>query len=199
MKGCLLDHLRYVCIVYEKTKGVTQLPWEIHWENKNIQVKQVKDHVSFGGMSMMYRPTSGSTVDQYIGCYVSRYSVDSQPRCQTRVDRQLTKYRPTSRLRVVFLSVECRSTDSISSVSAMYWWILGQVLVRYQWCISWQSLSPTVGWYVGRVMFNSPSRISQQNWSKVSGDSMGSVLPVYWWTVGWLSVRYWLCISWQSL
>ena len=151
------------------------------------------------GECLMYRPTSGSTVDQYIGCYVSRYSVDSQLRCQPRVDRQSTKYQPTSRLRVIFLSVECRSTDSISSVSAMYRWILGQVLVRYQWCISWQSLSPTVSWYVGRVMFNSRSRISQQNWLTVSGDSMGSVLPVYRWTVGWLSVRYWLCISRQSL
>ena len=132
VSGCLLDHLRYVRIIYEKTKGVTQFPWDLHWENKNIQVKQVKDHISFGGMSMMYRPTSGSTVNQYIGYYVSRYSVDSQPRCQLRVDRESTKYRPTSRLRVVFLSVECRSTDSISSVSAMYRWILGQVLVRYR-------------------------------------------------------------------
>ena len=151
------------------------------------------------GECLMYRPTSGSTVDQYIGCYVSRYSVDSQLRCQPRVDRQSTKYRPTSRLRVIFLSVECRSTDSISSVSAMYRWILGQVLVRYWWCISWQSASPTVGRYVGRVMFNSRSSISQQNRLTVGHDSMGSVLPVYRWTVGWLSVRYWLCISRQSL
>ena len=199
MSGCLLDHLRYVRIIYEKTKGVTQFPWDLHWENKNIQVKQVKDHISFGGMSMMYRPTSGLTVNQYIGYYVSRYSVDSQPRCQLRVDRESTKYRPTSRLRVVFLSVECRSTDSISSVSAMYRWILGQVLVRYQWYVRWQSVSPTVGRYVGRVMFNSRSRIRQQNRLTVSCDSMGSVLPVYQWTVGWLSVRYWLCISRKSL
>ena len=151
------------------------------------------------GECLMYRPTSGSTVDQYIGCYVSRYSVDSQPRCQPRVDRQSTKYWPTSRLRVVFLSVECQSTDSISSESAMYRWILGQVLVRYRWCMGWQSVSPTVGRYVGRVMFNSRSRISQQNRLTVGHDSMGNVLPVYRWTVEWLSVRYWLCISQQLL
>lgn len=192
MRGCLFDHLCYVCIIYEKTKRVTQLPWDLHWETKNIQDKQVKDHISFG-------PTSGSTVDQYIGCYVSRYSVDSQPRCQSRVDRQSTKYWPTSWLRVVFLLVECRSTDSISSMSAMYRWILGQVLVRYRWCIGWQLALPTVGRYVGHVMLNSQSRINQQNRLTVGHDSIGSVLPVYRWTIGWLSVRYWWCISRQSL
>ena len=152
-----------------------------------------------GDCQLLYWPTSGLTVDQYIGCYVGRYLVDSQPRCQPRVERQSTKYRPTSRLRVVFLSVESQSTDSISSVSAMFRWILGQVLVRYRGCIGWQSVSPTVGRYVGRVMFNSRSRISQQNRLTVSCDSMASVLPVYRWTVGWLSVRYWLCISQQLL
>ena len=91
------------------------------------------------------------------------------------------------------------SPRMISSVSAMYRWILGQVLVRYRWCISWQSASSTVGRYVGRVMFYSRSRISQQNRLTVGHDSMGSALPVYWWTVGWLSVRYWLCISRQSI
>ena len=129
VKGCLLDHLRYVCIVYEKTKGVTQLPWEIHWENKNIQVKQVKDHVSFRGMSMMYRPTSGSTVDQYIGCYVSRYSVDSQPRCQPRVDT------PSIDQHLSWESFSCRSSvgQQIASVACRQ--CIGESLVKYWWGI----------------------------------------------------------------
>ena len=196
MSGCLLDHLRYVRIIYEKTKGVTQLPWDLHWENKNIQVTQVKDHISFGGMFDV-------SANIWVDCR-SIYRLLCQPilswlSTEMSAESRYTKYRPTSQLRVIFLSVECRSTDSISSVSAMYRWILGQVLVRYRWCIGWQSALPTVGRYVGRVMFNSRSRISQQNRLTVGHDSMGSVLQVYRWTVGWLSVRYWSCISRQSL
>ena len=151
-----------------------------------------------GDCQLMYRLTYELTADRCIGCCV-RYSVDSQPRCRSRDGRRSTKYPPTSRLRVVFLSVECQPTDSISSMLAMYRCILGQVLVRYRWCIGWQSALPTVGWYVDRVMFNSRSRISQQNRLTFGHDIMGSVLPVYRWTVGWLSVRYSSCISRQSL
>ena len=52
----------------------------------------------------------------------------------------------------------CRSTDrptvgqdSIGSLSAM--WIVSRVSVRYQWCISRQFASPTIGRYIGQVMF----------------------------------------------
>ena len=97
----------------------------------------------------------------------------------------------------------CRSTDrptvgqdSIGSLSAMYRSIVGRVLVRYQWCISRQFASPTIGRYIGQVMFTF-SRVSGRQ--SAGRDSIVSVLPVYRWTVGRRLVRYRWCICRQLL
>lgn len=94
------------------------------------------------------------TVDWYIGCYVGQHLVDSRPRCQSGICWVSTD------ILVKWCFRSCRSTDrptvgqdSIGSLSAMYRWIVGRVSVKYQWCISRQFASPTIGRYIDQVMF----------------------------------------------
>ena len=152
------------------------------------------------------------TVDRCIGQHLGRQSINIPAAMladtRSRVRRISAEYRPISRSSGVLLSLTYWSTDrstvgrdSISSVSTIYWWIVSWVSVRYQWCISQQSVSPRVGWPIyppSDVLLLVEYRSTNQ--PTVSRDSISSMSPEYRWTVGRLYlVRYQWCIGQQSL
>ena len=113
------------------------------------------------------------TVNQCISQHLGQLSIDIPAAMPTDTRSGVSwisaEYRPISRSSGVLLLLVYWSTDrstvgrnSISSVSAIYRWIVSWVSVRYQWCIGQQSALPGVSQYIGRVMFYCWLGIGQQ-------------------------------------
>ena len=135
------------------------------------------------------------TVDQYIGCYVGQHLVDSQPRCQSSIcwvsTDILVKWflvgQQIDRQSVKIASVVCRQCE----LSVEYRWGISGVSVDNLHRL--QSVDISAKWCFLSVEYRPSNRLT------VSRDSIGSVLPVYQWTVGHRLVRYQWCICRQLI
>ena len=82
------------------------------------------------------------------GVFLGRLLIDISAAMSVEIRSSIVRLSIMSRSIYRPSGVSCRSTDrptvsrdSISSVSAMYRWMVDRVLVRYRWCISIEKMS----------------------------------------------------------
>ena len=141
----------------------SSISWQI--DQQSVEVASVVCQQCTGGMLVEYREgISGVSVDNWHRLE----SVDSWPS-----DVLLSvEYQPTDRPTV--------DRDSISSVSAVYWWTVSWVFVMYRWCIGWQLPS---------LLSNSSPVLSlcykvPNSWHAVDTIAL-YVAVICWWSVGY--------------
>ena len=123
---------------------------------------------------------------------------DSRSRCQSSICWVSTDIL----VKWCFLVSQQIDRQSVKIASVVCQQCIGESSVEYRWGISGvsvdnlhrlQSVDISAKWYLLSVEYRPSNR------STVSRDSIGSVLPVYQWTVGHRLVRYRWCICRQLI